>query len=391
MENCPVCGQALREGVCPSCGYDLSADYVRWPTFQWIPSVERPPDPEKERPDPFRRVLSLLHRRRAPSPEQVSVPLDRDAPLLPILLTVLMGNVLLSFSLYFPSGNVRPLIFGIFLSAGDRLARGMFVGLLVYLCLHCARRTVLLTIPAMLAGLQMGAQLARLSSPKISFLYYFWDEFLLQPVFTHEGFSLFWACLACSLLSFFLARHDWAWWKSCVCAMGCSVAAWMLSNALLCSITGANFSWHLYPPMLFSYLVHVLAACPILSSLAYSAATRELPQRKQYASLAICTAVVFYCTAVCYFTYHFDHSNEAFFFTIPRLLNQHFFSEVGACVVCLFAGQFAGRRGWPKWSQYLIAAVSFLLAAQGFTFVYQTWLSDWLASWGLILREGRLF
>ena len=268
MENCPVCGQALREGVCPSCGYDLSADYIRWPTFQWIPSVERPLDPEKERPDPFRRVLSLLHRRRAPSPEQVSVLLDRDDPLLPILLTVLMGNVLLSFSLYFPSGNVRPLIFGIFLSAGDRLARGMFVGLLVYLCLHCARRTVLLTIPAMLAGLQMGAQLARLSSPKISFLYYFWDEFLLQPVFTHEGFSLFWACLACSLLSFFLARHDWAWWKSCVCAMGCSVAAWMLSNALLCSITGANFSctrrcsfptWYMFwQPVLFSRLSRIL-------------------------------------------------------------------------------------------------------------------------------------
>ena len=37
MSECPVCGGAMTAALCPVCGYDLSADYGRFPTFAPLP------------------------------------------------------------------------------------------------------------------------------------------------------------------------------------------------------------------------------------------------------------------------------------------------------------------------------------------------------------------
>lgn len=37
QKRCPICGETLRSGLCPACGYDVSRDYVRWPTLQPLP------------------------------------------------------------------------------------------------------------------------------------------------------------------------------------------------------------------------------------------------------------------------------------------------------------------------------------------------------------------
>lgn len=40
--SCPVCAAAVKNGICPVCGYDRSRDYEKYPTFGTVgktPSV----------------------------------------------------------------------------------------------------------------------------------------------------------------------------------------------------------------------------------------------------------------------------------------------------------------------------------------------------------------
>ena len=386
MENCPVCGQALREGVCPSCGYDLSADYVRWPTFQWIPSVERPPDPEKERPDPFRRVLSLLRRQRAPSPEQVSVLLDRDDPLLPILLTVLMGNVLLSYlarlsdvSAFFP-------------------VVGVLAGLLLYLCLHCRRRTMFLVIPAMLAGIQMGTYL---SSFFFELSYDFFEILLLWPLFAfsdnHPGYPMVAPCIICALLAFRLARRGWTGWKFYACMAGCAVVSCMATDII---IDAGNRAADWYSGYIFNlnliylvYLLHVLMACLVLSALAADIARRPLPVGGQYVRLAGSAVIIFYCCLICHYSFNFDYDYwaESFVFEINSFLPRLFLPQACGSAACALTAGFGARRGWPEWGRYLAVIAVFLLSMWLFQPFLQPWLAQGLRDWVELLQAGRLF
>ena len=46
MTNCPVCNISLSEQICPSCGYDASRDYARFPTF--APLAPGTPAPSRQ-------------------------------------------------------------------------------------------------------------------------------------------------------------------------------------------------------------------------------------------------------------------------------------------------------------------------------------------------------
>lgn len=42
MERCPICGGSFRdkEWICSACGYDASADWMRYPTFVYLKTIE---------------------------------------------------------------------------------------------------------------------------------------------------------------------------------------------------------------------------------------------------------------------------------------------------------------------------------------------------------------
>lgn len=42
MERCPICGGSFRdkEWICSACGYDASADWMRYPTFVYLKAIQ---------------------------------------------------------------------------------------------------------------------------------------------------------------------------------------------------------------------------------------------------------------------------------------------------------------------------------------------------------------
>lgn len=42
MERCPICGGSFRdkEWICSACGYDASADWMRYPTFVYLTAIQ---------------------------------------------------------------------------------------------------------------------------------------------------------------------------------------------------------------------------------------------------------------------------------------------------------------------------------------------------------------
>lgn len=42
MERCPICGALFRdkEWICSACGYDASADWMRYPTFVYLTAIQ---------------------------------------------------------------------------------------------------------------------------------------------------------------------------------------------------------------------------------------------------------------------------------------------------------------------------------------------------------------